>query len=422
MAKHPRSGGSRLGVSVPGAPPAEYRTADDGGTMFRGFVEACPGREGEPRWVSVEGHLRKMTPELEKDLARLLAEALVADCNRRKEQETVEQLPAVEGDGAHREASYPEYLAQRLWDYRQLRFGDRDDLFDPRYTASPNPPVFRSDSADRNVIVPQDPAKAAAVLALIPKDKRHRWFRSMKSSQALALSIFGNLKILGHADALETVKSDGGAGPAFGPGQLRADSLVLEHEAWLPGERTSTSVDVLIDGATNVCVECKLSEVEIGSCSFAALPAKNDRHCRGTNPLTSTGMCCVLRDRGVKYWDEVPRFVRLDRWRDRKECPMCAPYQLVRNVLAANRPGRAPGHALLVYDARNPAFWPRESGTFEVLLGDLSDPSVLRRCSWQSILAAMMEREELRGLVEEIGLKYGLIPWPQGVARVAPRV
>lgn len=392
-------------------PPAECRMSDDGGTQIRAFLEAAPGRRGERRQMCMEGRLRKMTPELEQDIAHLLAQAIFADYRKRQAEGTLDQ-PTVADNGSEgdRQAAYVAYVTGRLWDYRALRFADRDEFFDRRYEAGSRPPVFNRESGDQNVVVSQEPAKAAAVRGLIPIKKRHRWFRSMKSSQALALSIFGNLKILGHADVLEAVKSDGNGGPAFGSGPIRSDSIVLEHDAELPGERTSTSVDVLIAGDSSVCVECKLTESEVGRCSRPLLPPARDRHCDGANPLTSDGLRCPLANR-VKYWDEVPNFVQMDRWRGRRECPMFEPYQLIRNILAANRPRRERGHALLIYDARNPAFRPSKNGTFEVLQADLLDASVLRRCSWQSILAAMMDRQELQGLVQEVGLKYGLIPW-----------
>lgn len=395
-------------------PPAEYRVSDDGGTQFRAFLEAAPGRRGERRQFRMEGRLRKMTPELEKEIAHLLAQALLAEYRKRQSAGTLHEPPVARDiPEVDRQAAYVDYLTGRLWDYRALRFADRDELFDRRLGGAPGsrPPVFNRESGDRNVVVSTEPARAAAVRALIPIKKRHRWFRSMKSSQALALSIFGNLKILGHADVLEAVKSDGNGGPAFGSGPIRSESIVLEHDADLPGERTSTSVDVLIGGDSTVCVECKLSESEVGRCSRPLLPPGSKRHCAGANALASNGLRCPLAPR-VKYWDEVPNFVQMDRWRGRRECPMFEPYQLIRNILAANRPQRPRGHALLIYDARNPAFRPAKNATFEVLQADLLDPSVLRRCSWQSILAAMMDRQELQGLVQEVGLKYGLIPWP----------
>lgn len=404
----------KLGAEPPAAnqPPMEYRPSEDGGTRFRGFLDAEPGRGGERQQVCIEGRLRKMTPEIEKDVARLLAAALVAGYRKRQADGTLDQLPAAKtAPEVVRQTAYTDYVAGRLWAYRTLRFAGRDDLFDQPLRAGSRPPVFKKESGEQNVIVSREADKAAAVRALVPVKKRHRWFRSMKSSQALALSIFGNLKVLGHTDVLQAVSAEGFDGPAFGPGPIRSDNILLEHEAKLPGERTSTSVDVLIAGAGSVCVECKLTEPEVGRCSRTWLPPSNKSHCNGANPMTGGGIRCPLAAAGPRYWEEIPDFVKMEEWRARRACPLCEPYQLVRNILAANRPSRERGHALLIYDARNPAFRPSRNGTFEVLQDALADPNVLRRCSWQSILAAMMDRPELQGLVQEVGLKYGLTPW-----------
>jgi hypothetical protein len=393
----------------------EYRVADDGGTLFRTFLDVRAGRRREPRQVAIEGHFRKMTPELEKQIAHMLADMLVGEYRRR------EAAGKLDEPGAPREPvpdPYTDYvrgLSEHLWTYRRGRFADRDTLFDPKHTRLPSPPVFAKDADHWNVIVSNEPQQAAAVWSMIGPKKRHRWFRSMKSSQALTLSVFGNLKMLGHTDVLETVKSDGNAGPAFGLGPIRPDDIILEYAAKLPGERTSTSVDVLVKGASTVCIECKLSEQKVGPCSRPALPADKAGHCDGANPLRTAGLECGLAKRGVKYWDMMSDLVQVERWKARDGCPMRAPYQLVRNMLAARAVDNRQAHALLIYDARNPAFWPTRDGVFETLQGDLLVPSLLRRCSWQAILAAIDTRQELRGLVAEIELKYALMPWPDRV-------
>jgi hypothetical protein len=398
--RDPRSGSSR-----------EYRVADDGGTLFRAFLDVRAGRRLEPRQVAIEGHFRKMTPELEKQLAQMLADMLVADY-RRGEAEGALDEPATRPEP--KTDPYTDYVADltaHLWAYRRGRFAHRDDLFDPKYAGLPSPPVFAKDDDHLNVIVSNDPTQAAAVRSMIEPWKRHKWFRSMKSSQALTLTVFGNLKLCGHTDVLATVKSDGNGGPAFGPGPIAADDVVLEYQARLPGERTSTSVDVLIRGTSTVCVECKLSEAEVGPCSRPAVQADRAGHCDGVNPLRAAGLECALARRGLKYWDNMSELVQIEKWKARDGCPVRVPYQLVRNIMAARASGSHEPHTLLIYDARNPAFWPSRDGVFETLQGDLVDRSLLRRCSWQALLAAINTRQGLRGLVAEIGLKYGMRPW-----------
>jgi hypothetical protein len=237
----------------------------------------------------------------------------------------------------------------------------------------------------------------------------------MKSSQALALSVFGNLKILNQADCLAEVHDEDGFGPAFRHGVIEPDDLELEYDVTSLNEIRATSVDLFVSGPALTCVECKLSEAEVGCCSRPALRKEHADYCSGSYVQQKARYHrCVLAERGMTYWDHIPHVLKWDVSSDHSPCPLAAPYQLVRNVLAASvengqvLAGR--GHALLVYDARNPAFRPRPGGTVEALREQMHDPSMLRRSSWQSILSVMQDFEALQWLVKELGRKYGLHP------------
>jgi hypothetical protein len=96
------------------------------------------------------------------------------------------------------------------------------------------------------------------------------------------------------------------------------------------------------------------------------------------------------------------------QWRQDVEyqvCPIEAPYQLVRNVLAADQ-----GHALVVFDERNPAFGPEGecARQWSAVRANLLDPSRLRRCSWQRILKALEQDPELDEFTTELRDKCGL--------------
>ena len=116
----------------------------------------------------------------------------------------------------------------------------------------------------------------------------------------------------------------------------------------------------------------------------------------------------------MSYWEHIPSVLNWDADRDQTPCPLAKPYQLVRNVLAASvvegKVRRGSGHAVLVYDDRNPAFQPRDHGPFEKLRAQLRDATVLRRCSWQAILTAMDRHDDLQWLVRAVDHKYGLAP------------
>ena len=93
--------------------------------------------------------------------------------------------------------AYQDRLRLGFWRYRDERFAGAEDLFDPRYQpGGAQPPVFKTEHAHRNVLVRPDAGQDEidAVWSAIPDGAHHKWFRSMASSQALAQSVFANLK------------------------------------------------------------------------------------------------------------------------------------------------------------------------------------------------------------------------------------
>lgn len=81
-------------------------------------------------------------------------------------------------------------------------------------------------------------------------------------------------------------------------------------------------------------------------------------------------------------------------------------------VLAATvmSSGEVGGHALIVYDARNPAF--RVGGEadcqWEAAVGECLVPGLLRRVSWQRLLGFITSAPELTWLVNGVRGKYGI--------------
>ena len=100
----------------------------------------------------------------------------------------------------------------------------------------------------------------------------HKWFRSMTSSQALAQSVFANLKYHNKLGLLADLRGEDGL-PPFPSNLVRpggsgaAAQLELEYHVSYLGEPRPTSVDVMFDGNYRVAVECKLSEPDVGACS-----------------------------------------------------------------------------------------------------------------------------------------------------------
>jgi len=312
----------------------------------------------------------------------------------------------------------PEMIA-RFWEYKQRAFAKRPKLFDSEAPSDSRPPVFLPEFAHLNILTCPgcSEAECEAVYKSLPVRERHRWFRSMTSSQALAASVFGNLKVLGALGQLEGLADDNGL-PVFGKCPLNQASL--EYDVTYLGEPRSTSIDVLLGGACPVMVECKLTEPEVGTCSRPLLkpsdPSYDRDLCDGTYRIQQNRHeRCPLTSLGVLYWRYVPFLFKWKNDADLKPCPLNRNYQLVRNVLAAKVTpsgevrGDAEGHALLVYDERNPAFQRGGEGrnAFEETRFALKQPNDLRKCSWQRLVGHLRQQHVLGWLTDQLETKYG---------------
>ena len=92
-------------------------------------------------------------------------------------------------------STYETELIRHFWDYQRDKFSAVDEFLECRLSGFQRPPVFLRDKAAENVLHrPHAAQKEITELEdMLPRNDRHRWFRSMKSSQALAQSVFGNL-------------------------------------------------------------------------------------------------------------------------------------------------------------------------------------------------------------------------------------
>jgi hypothetical protein len=179
---------------------------------------------------------------------------------------------------------YRTTLIEQFWHYQGARFPETAKFFDCESVTPTRPPVFTAAHADLNVVVNRadDPLRARAVVAMIETRERHTHFGSMASSQALAQSVFGNLKVTGNLALLCRVKDDEGR-PLLDERVLSTEAFRLEQPVTVLGEPTPTSLDVwLHEEGYTVAFECKLTEVEVGKCSGPRRkpgdPLRCDRH------------------------------------------------------------------------------------------------------------------------------------------------
>jgi hypothetical protein len=192
--------------------------------------------------------------------------------------------------------------------------------------------------------------------------------------------------------------------------------MTLEQNVnWL-GEPRPTSIDVCFEGPQyRIAVECKLSENVFGTCSCPRRPRDNPSYCNGTYTVQHGRQArCALTEIGVQYWQHAPAVLDWNSDVDHSPCPLAQTYQLVRNVLAAtvrqDRVETASGHALIIYDERNPAFWPggEARSAYDAVCAALRHPGLLRTVSWQRVIGQLSAVRDLRWLVDGLEAKYGL--------------
>ena len=300
------------------------------------------------------------------------------------------------------------YLHRQLWDYAEveglLPKLDRCERGDER-----RPPVFDRQYADQNILLPPDADDGARskVIGAVPRHKRHRWFHSMKSSQALTQSVFANLIASGDLHALNDLAADQDL-PAFGI-DLNDAEVRLEYDVGHLGEPRPSSIDVFISGARRIAVECKLTETEFGKCS------RVPEHCSG-NYERQRGRKehCHLSEQNILYWKYAPDFFIWKNDRDIFPCPLRFTYQIARNLLAAGvlengSVAADSSHALIIYDERNPEFGGggKCRGQFDAACNALKIPSMLRLCSWQSVTGELAKNASTKWLAAQLQNKYG---------------
>ena len=312
-------------------------------------------------------------------------------------------------------AGYERDLRQCLWTWAdrhhhsdELDGGGRND----------RPPVLNSESASKTVLVPSDPNRARSILAALPKIERHRWFRSLKSSQALAQSVFGAVAAFDRLNLLDDVVAECGR-LAFLE-RTSGASLVLEHRVRTLGEPRSTSVDVLLGGTSRrVAIECKFGEREYGTCSRPKLRSGDstypEQHCDGNYRVQrQRNERCALTEIGVRYWTYLPDLFEWEAGGDLIPCPLSPVYQLARNALAATVTGagidQESGHVLTVYDVRNPEFAAggKARRQYDSATAACRIPGLFRRVSWQRVAGALAVAPEFAYLVAGLEAKYGI--------------
>jgi hypothetical protein len=258
------------------------------------------------------------------------------------------------------------------------------------------------------------PSGWASLSELIPRRQLHRHHLSGGSSQILSLALLGSAATAGPslswlASVLDLRGSFASAAP----------TMAFEHRldpAALGETPRQTDIDLLIDDhGFLVCIEAKLWEAGMGSCSCGkddSAAAFVDEDEIEPTPPQERGACSQRVRKRAHYYDAAQQILGLPARTDHKPCPIAAGYQAIRNIAAARAlaNGRDAVFALF-FDARNPYFvgegdWPG----WARVLADLSsgqDTVSVRTCSWQRLLGSGAVPGDVVDWTHE---KHGLLP------------
>ena len=163
------------------------------------------------------------------------------------------------------------------------------------------------------------------------------------SSQAIAIDVFGTLKMSADRDRILDTIAESVRLPQGGPWSI---TLEWKDTDRLLAEPRPTQVDVLAVGArAALVIECKFTEPG-GKCGQTAASASGQRQCCGSyvdqiNPVSGVRARCTLAGKGIRYWQYIPQIFALDPDVDQSPCPFAGDaYQWMRNAVLAAAIGK----------------------------------------------------------------------------------
>jgi hypothetical protein len=180
--------------------------------------------------------------------------------------------------------------------------------------------------------------------------KAFRWHRykgiiqtsKPNSSQALAIDVFGTIKVSPEKDRILGALAQKCGIPGDGPWALKLEWNDPDN---FLREPAPTQVDALAIGSLSfLVIECKFAETG-GACSQTrrdktiGLPQCSGDYVMQENPRNpkTTGRCALTK-KGIRYWETIPRLFDLDADQDYQPCPFKGPaFQWMRNVVLADR-------------------------------------------------------------------------------------
>ena len=162
------------------------------------------------------------------------------------------------------------------------------------------------------------------------------------SSQALAIDVFGTIKVSNERDRVLKALAQQCGLASDGPWDLKLEWVDCDNRL---GEKRRTQVDALaISRRSIILFECKFAEPG-GACSQTRLIAdgahRGKRQCDGyyaskKNPVNEKTASCALTAKKIRYWDFIPEIYGADAAREGGPCPFAGDaFQWMRNVVLA---------------------------------------------------------------------------------------
>ena len=180
----------------------------------------------------------------------------------------------------------------------------------------------------------------------------HKGAHAAHSSQALAIDVFGTIKTSSDRDLILDALATTLGVPAGSPWTI---TLEWTARPTLLNEPRPTQVDVYLENPSSVILmECKFTEQDGGACS-QTVKRNNSIPCNGNYaasilsppslpPVVNgnpSSLRCALSEKGIQYWDIVPKVFHLDAQTDYHPCPFAGPaYQWMRNLVVAYKVAR----------------------------------------------------------------------------------
>lgn len=158
------------------------------------------------------------------------------------------------------------------------------------------------------------------------------------SSQALAIDVFGTLKVVSQQDrdaVLDSLAKKMGL-PAGGPWSIELEWKDPKNHM---KEKRKSQIDAVAKSPSClIFVECKFTEDDGGPCSQPTKPKKGVLQCNGkyefqTNPINKKNARCALSAKNIRYWEVIPTLFNYRNDEDYQPCPFAGPwYQWMRNL------------------------------------------------------------------------------------------